>query len=208
MLALLAGAAATLTLGPAVGNPATISSGGSAKTGLDALEQSGIGPGPLTPIEILTPRSEAAGLAHALSRLPGVRGAADPATTSWHRGPTAVVDVFTHDNTVTTLASVRNTAHAFKPGIRVGGIDAQNRDFISAVYGHFPLMIADRGAGLRLARPGLPLPAAARQSRCPQRPQRRRNVSGCRRLCHVRTRATSIKLSHWERDSLAAFSYA
>src|SRR5207247_9198037 len=26
-------------------------------------------------------------------------------------------------------------------GTRVGGIDAQNRDFISAVYGHFPLMI-------------------------------------------------------------------
>ena len=28
------------------------------------------------------------------------------------------------------------------PGIQVGGIDAQNRDFNNAVYGSFPLMIA------------------------------------------------------------------
>jgi len=142
VLGLLAGAAATLTLGPAGGNPSTISQRGNAKTGLDALEQSGIGPGALTPIEILTPRGDAAGLAHALSRLPGVQGATAPATASWDHGTTAIVDVFTHNNSGAALTSVQKSAHAFGPGIRVGGIDAQNRDFISAVYGNFPLMIA------------------------------------------------------------------
>jgi RND superfamily putative drug exporter len=142
VLALLTGAAATLTLGPATGSPATLSHGGSAETGLTALERSGIGSGPLTPVEILAPRADASGLAHALGHLPGIQGAAAPATASWRRGATAVVDVFTHDNSGAALASVHNAAHVFGPGIRVGGIDAQNRDFISAVYGHFPLMIA------------------------------------------------------------------
>jgi RND superfamily putative drug exporter len=141
-LGLLAGAATTLTLGPANGNANVISQAGTAKTGLTTLEHSGIGPGALTPIEILAPHGDAAGLAHALSRLPGVQGATAPAAASWRSGGTAVVDVFTHDNSGAALTSVRNAAHAFGPGIGVGGIDAQNRDFISAVYGSFPLMIA------------------------------------------------------------------
>jgi len=141
VLGLLVAEATTLTLGAADGNPNTISQHGSAKTGLIALEHSGIGSGALTPIEILTPRSDAANLAGALSRLPGVQGATDPAAASWHEGAAAIVDVFTHNNTGAALAAVRNTAHALGTGIRVGGIDAANRDFISAVYGSFPLMI-------------------------------------------------------------------
>ncbi|HEX9354923.1 MAG TPA: hypothetical protein VF933_14040, partial [Streptosporangiaceae bacterium] len=142
VLALLAGAAATLTLGAADGNPNVISPAGDAKTGLIALQRSGIGPGVLTPVEILTPRTDAVGLAHALGRLPGIQGATAPAAASWDHGTVSIVDVFTHNNTGAALASVQKSAHAFGSGIRVGGIDAQNRDFISAVYGHFPLMIA------------------------------------------------------------------
>jgi RND superfamily putative drug exporter len=93
-------------------------------------------------VEILSPRGQAAGLAHAPSRLPGVQGATAPAAASWRSGGTALLDVFTHNNTGAALASVRTAAHGFGPGVRVGGIDAQNRDFISAVYGSFPLMIA------------------------------------------------------------------
>jgi putative drug exporter of the RND superfamily len=142
VLGLLAGAATSLTLGPANGNPDVLSQGGTARTGLTALEQSGIGPGALTPIEILAPRTDAPGLAHALDDLPGVQGATAPAAAAWRRGTTAVVDVFTRDNSAAALASVRNAAHAFGPGVGVGGIQAQNSDFISAVYGSFPLMIA------------------------------------------------------------------
>jgi putative drug exporter of the RND superfamily len=142
VLGLLAGAAGSLTLGPANGNPDVLSQGGPARTGLSALERSGIGPGALTPVEILAPGGDAPGLARALGDLPVVQGATAPQAPAWHRGTTAVVDVFTRDNSGAALASVRDAAHGFGPGIRVGGIDAQNRDFISAVYGSFPLMIA------------------------------------------------------------------
>jgi putative drug exporter of the RND superfamily len=37
---------------------------------------------------------------------------------------------------------VRDAAHAAGPGVRVGGAPAANDDFIDAVYGSFPLMIA------------------------------------------------------------------
>jgi hypothetical protein len=40
------------------------------------------------------------------------------------------------------LASVRETAHAAGPDVRVGGQPASTADFIDAVYGSFPLMIA------------------------------------------------------------------
>jgi RND superfamily putative drug exporter len=142
LLGLLAGAATTMTLGPANGNPNTLSQAGRAKTALTALEHSGIGSGVLTPIEIVARRGDAAGLAHRLNDLSGVQGATAPQTAAWQRGATAIVDVFTHDNSAAALASVRDTAHAYGPGIGVGGIDAQNSDFISAVYGSFPLMIA------------------------------------------------------------------
>ena len=41
-----------------------------------------------------------------------------------------------------TLAGVRDVAQAAGPDVRVGGAPAANADFIDAVYGSFPLMIA------------------------------------------------------------------
>ena len=41
-----------------------------------------------------------------------------------------------------TLNRVRAAAHEVGSGVRVGGIDAENQDFVSAIYGSFPLMIA------------------------------------------------------------------
>ena len=142
VLALLIFSATELTLGPASGNSNAISQSGSAKTGLTQLEQSGIGQSALTPIEIIAPPGSAVGLARQLSSLPNVQGAIAPAAASWHSGDIAVVDVFTHNDNDATLAQVENTAHAYGPGISVGGIDVQNRDFNNAVYGSFPLMIA------------------------------------------------------------------
>jgi RND superfamily putative drug exporter len=142
VLGLLAGAATALTLGPANGNPNALSQTGTARTGLSDLERSGMGQGLLTPIEILAPRPDAAGLAGALNKLPGVQGATAPEAASWQHGTTAIVDVFTHDNSAAALSNVRQVANSYGSDIRVGGIDAQNRDFISAVYDSFPLMIA------------------------------------------------------------------
>jgi RND superfamily putative drug exporter len=140
LAALLAGAT-TLKLGPANGDPDTISLSGRAKTGLDQLERSGLGAGVLSPIEILAPRAQAAVLARRLDTIDGVHGAVAPTAADWQRDGTAIVDVLARDDASATVDRVRAAAHAADAGVRVGGIVAQNDDFVSAVYGSFPLMI-------------------------------------------------------------------
>jgi RND superfamily putative drug exporter len=141
LAALLAGAT-TIRLGPANGNPDTISRSGQAKQGLEQLERSGVGSGILSPIEILTPRAQAAAVARRLDGIDGTQGAIAPATSGWRREGTAIVDVLARDGSSATVDRVREAAHAAGPDVQVGGIVAQNDDFVSAVYGSFPLMIA------------------------------------------------------------------
>jgi RND superfamily putative drug exporter len=142
VLGALVFAATTIDLGPASGSPDTISQSGDARRGLDALERSGIGSGALTPIEVLASTGQTARLALRLAGVAGVQGAVAPAAAAWHRGPTALVDVFPRSDSSTTVVAVRDVAHAQGGDVRVGGIVAQNSDFISAVYGSFPLMAA------------------------------------------------------------------
>ncbi|HEX6461565.1 MAG TPA: MMPL family transporter [Thermoleophilaceae bacterium] len=134
-------AASALHLGAAAGNPNTISQRGDARTGLTQLERSGIGSGALTPIEIVTRGSDPTRVASAAGRVDGVQGATAPAGGGWRRDGMALADVFTPSDSASTLDRVRDAAHAVGPDVRVGGINAQNRDFISAVYGNFPLML-------------------------------------------------------------------
>jgi putative drug exporter of the RND superfamily len=141
VLALLVGGAATIDLGPPQGSPDTISRAGDARRGLDALERSGIGTGALTPIEIRAPDADAAALARSLGDLPGVHGAVAPAAGDWHRGGSALVDVVARGDAGSTVAGVRDAAHRIAPAAGVGGIVAQNDDFVSAVYGSFPVMV-------------------------------------------------------------------
>jgi RND superfamily putative drug exporter len=138
-------AATGLTLGDA--SPDTIAKQGEAKAGLTALERSGIGPGGLLPYEALTNGGGARRLAADLSRVEGVHGAVAPGTARWSSGRVSEVLAFpvADDSTSAgrgTLDRVRAAAHAAGPSVRVGGLPAQNADFISAVYGGFPLMIA------------------------------------------------------------------
>jgi RND superfamily putative drug exporter len=141
VLGALAVAATSMSLGAATGEPNTISQRGDAKTGLDALERSGIGSGVVTPIEILTPRGEAVAVAQAVRGVAGVQGAVAPSGAGWHSGQTAIVDAVAHGDGSATVSQVRDVAHRYGADVRVGGIVEQNSDFISAVYGNFPLMI-------------------------------------------------------------------
>jgi RND superfamily putative drug exporter len=68
-----------------------------------------------------------------------VHGAVAPA--GWQRGGAAVVDVLARGDDTATLSRIRESAHTSAAGAQVGGITAQNRDFIDAVYGSFPLML-------------------------------------------------------------------
>ncbi len=146
LLAALVLAASSLQLG--ISNVNTIAKQGDAKQGLLALERSGIGSGVLVPNEVLvTGGSSAAQVAQALAALPGVHGAVAPDSTQWQHPGAAVVDAFATPDASSqegrdTLDRVRAAVHAAGPDVHLGGQPAQNADFISAVYGNFPLMIA------------------------------------------------------------------
>jgi RND superfamily putative drug exporter len=142
----LAVAATDLRLGTSDAD--TIASKGDAKQGLTALERSGIGEGALLPDEILVEgATNPERVAADLEGIHGIHGAVAPEGNSWQRDGTALVEAIPTSDTSTdtgssALAAVRDTAHAAGPDVRVGGQPAANDDFIEAVYGSFPLMIA------------------------------------------------------------------
>jgi putative drug exporter of the RND superfamily len=142
----LAYSATDLQLGSADAD--TVARSGQAKDGLVALEKAGIGEGALLPHEILIEGgTDPERLAAELRGLEGIHGAVAPDDASWRRDGTALVEAIPVPDSGTdeggaTLERVRDTAHAAGPDVRVGGQPASNADFVDAVYGSFPLMIA------------------------------------------------------------------
>ena len=115
---------------------------------LNALEESGIGEGALLPHEILVEGgADPESVARGLERIDGVHGATAPATPDWNRRNSSVVEAIPtpdsgSDAGKASLDRVRAVAHAAGDEVKVGGQPAFNADFIDAVYGNFPLMIA------------------------------------------------------------------
>jgi RND superfamily putative drug exporter len=126
----------------------TIARSGDAKQGLVALEQAGIGEGALQPHEVLVDGGTSPErVAAALRAVDGIHGAVAPTGREWRSRGTALVEAVPvpdpgSDAGGRTLRDVRDVAHATGADVRVGGAPASNADFIDAVYGSFPLMIA------------------------------------------------------------------
>ena len=148
LVVLLALVVAATSIQPGLPNTNTIARSGDAKQGLVALERSGIGSGALLPNEALitgsTPPSQ---VAAALARVPDVHGAVAPNDPGWRQPAATVVDAFAVPDGSSsagrdTLSAIRSAAHQAGPDVHLGGVAAQNDDFINAVYGNFPLMIA------------------------------------------------------------------
>jgi RND superfamily putative drug exporter len=134
------------SLQPGSANVDSLSRQGDAHAGLLALERSGIGPGPLEPIEVLSAGANPAHVAASLRRVPGVQGVVAPNGSGWRRDGTAVIDALPHSDQSTPagreeISRVIAAAHAAGADVRVGGTGAENADFVSAIYGSFPLMI-------------------------------------------------------------------
>jgi putative drug exporter of the RND superfamily len=142
----LAFAATDLQLGTSDAD--TVARSGDAKEGLVALEQAGIGEGALLPHEVLIEGgTDPERVAADLRGVEGIHAAVAPSDSSWRRAGTALVEAVPvpdsgSDAGGATLQGVRDTAHAAGADVRVGGQPASNADFIDAVYGSFPLMIA------------------------------------------------------------------
>jgi putative drug exporter of the RND superfamily len=145
VLALLVVAATNLH--PGIASVNTVAKKGDAKTGLTALEDSGIGTGVLFPHEILTRTTPPEKVADAVAQVKGIHGAVAPDSPSWRRSGTQLVNAFPIPDGSSKegrdlVSNVRDAAHAQGPDVKVGGQPASNEDFIDAVYGNFPLMIA------------------------------------------------------------------
>ena len=130
-----------------LGNPlaASLSKEGPARSGLENLEDSGIGTGPLSPFDALVRSGDPGAVAQAFAQVDGVRSAAAPV--EWRRDGTAIVVVFpTADGNSPagreTLERLRADAEALPAEVTIGGEAAQGADFLEAVYGSFPLMVA------------------------------------------------------------------
>jgi putative drug exporter of the RND superfamily len=146
VLAALTFAATDLRLG--LHDADTLARSGDAKQGLVALENAGIGEGSLLPLEIVIEgNTSPEEVAKRVGAVEGIHGAVAPSAPDWRRGGTALVEAIPVDDLGSdegkaTLASVREAAHEAGPDVRVGGQPASNDDFIDAVYGSFPQMIA------------------------------------------------------------------
>jgi putative drug exporter of the RND superfamily len=136
-------AASTIQLG----NPRadSLAQAGPARVGLEKLQDSGIGTGPLSPFDALVRAGEPEAVAKALAQVDGVQSAAAPA--DWSRGGTSLVIVVpTEDGNSpagrATLDRIRATTQTLPGEVTIGGEAAQGADFLDAVYGNFPLLVA------------------------------------------------------------------
>ncbi|MGB2696109.1 MAG: MMPL family transporter [Dehalococcoidia bacterium] len=139
---------AATTMHPGLSDLDTIAQKGDAKEGLVALQDSGIGGGALLPNEVLVRGSASPdAVAAALADVGGIHGAAAPDDPSWRANDSAIVLAFpiadgSSQESRELVGEVRSAAHAEGSDVGVGGQPSQNKDFIDAVYGNFPLMLA------------------------------------------------------------------
>ena len=117
---------------------------GGAIAGRDTLAAAGISPGVMKPFDVLVERGgNAQTIASRVRAVPGVNGAVAP--TDWRRGSDSIVEAFpavdgaapgiqgTIDRVNRTLKGTSGT---------LGGVAAVDRDFVHAVYGNFPYVLA------------------------------------------------------------------
>ena len=145
ILAVLLASATNLHMGNA--DPDTIAKSGPAKEGLAALADSGIGKGAIAPTETLAPERAATDVAAAQGEVEGVHGAVAPAGPDWRRQGNALIVASPLEGDESqagrdTVQGIIDAGHNAAPDVRVGGTGPLNADFIDAVYGAFPLMIA------------------------------------------------------------------
>ncbi len=143
VLAALVIAASSIQLG----NPRadSLANAGPARAGLEKLENSGIGTGPLSPFDALVRSGDPEAVAAALAEVEGVQSAAAPA--DWRRGGTSLVTIIpTEDGNSAagraTLDRLRAGTQTLPAEVTIGGEAALSADFLDAVYGNFPLIIA------------------------------------------------------------------
>jgi RND superfamily putative drug exporter len=143
VLGALVVAASTIQLG----NPRadSLAHSGPARVGLDQLNRSGIGTGPLSPFDAVVRSGDPEAVAQRLAQVDGVHGAVAPR--EWRRDGAALVTVIPAQDGNSpagraTIDRVRAAEHALPADVVTGGEAAQSADFLEEVYGNFGIVIA------------------------------------------------------------------
>jgi putative drug exporter of the RND superfamily len=142
-------------LNPADAQAKDLPGNGDAFLGRNALEAAGISAGVLKPFDIVVENNGDAGtlrtLVARLGQTEGIAGAAAPP--AWRKGDTAIVEAFgTQDSSAKPMRKViSRLQHDVLPSeeasaggdtrITLGGVAAEERDFVHAVYGNFPYVL-------------------------------------------------------------------
>jgi putative drug exporter of the RND superfamily len=117
---------------------------GDAIVGRDQLAAAGISPGVMKPFEILVESGgNAQAIADKVARVDGVSGATAPA--AWHRGSDSIVEAFPSiDGAAPRIQGTIDRVNKALEGTdgTLGGVAAVDRDFVHAVYGNFPYVLA------------------------------------------------------------------
>jgi RND superfamily putative drug exporter len=147
LLVLAALAVPALRMYPGEPRADALASTGSARQALVTLERAGISAGALTPFEGLVMRNKATATAAIANTQLGVRGAVAPTGAGWQRRGRALIEVIPKADGNSSagrsaLSIVRNATHRLPGAPQYGGQAAQAKDFVNAVYGNFPLMLA------------------------------------------------------------------
>jgi RND superfamily putative drug exporter len=141
-----------IQLNPAEAQAKDLPGKGDAFVGLQTLQRAGISAGVLKPFDVLVQgKAKAADyrlIVRTLEQMPGITGASAPP--SWRQGQYSIVEAFAdrdaavangtigklHDDVLPRLAG----ATGLKIGL--GGVAPEDRDFVHAVYGKFPYVLA------------------------------------------------------------------
>ncbi len=145
MLGVLVGALFGVKIGLA--SSGSLAKSGPAYEALHTLKQGGVSTGILTPIEVLVDTDQAKAVAAELAKVDGVQRALAPQGSSSNRDGRSVLIVLPTEETVNSqsVGVVRriNSATAHNDAVAgVTGVGAAQIDFLNAVYGNFPLMLA------------------------------------------------------------------
>jgi RND superfamily putative drug exporter len=117
---------------------------GTAIAGRQMLADAGISPGVMKPFQVLVENGgDPNAVAAKLAKVDGIVGASAPA--AWRSGSDAIVEAFPAvDGAASGIQSIINRANDALDGTTatLGGTPAVDRDFVHAVYGNFPYVLA------------------------------------------------------------------
>src|SRR4051794_20350943 len=125
----------------------SLAKNGSAYDALQVLKQGGVTTGTLTPMEVLVDTPQATTVAAAVRGVDGVSKvfvSKDPSNDAAGHSVVVVVPTqeTTNSSTVGPVKAVKSLTQDMPGVIGVAGVGADQIDFLKAVYGNFPLMLA------------------------------------------------------------------